>query len=217
MARATSTVHTPYQISPAMLHPTQPEPSSSPPLAHPASQRPFSRTRAVVQEIEAFGDGWASSSQFAWEQGLTHPCPILTIFYLGCKSLCIQTHTRKPILQTFFPPSLPVCTCQPCSHPPGRGDWLFFGPGVPSMPFFSIFFPRRKQPRICWFWGLWLEWPPPAAFKVIESFWKAFIHFEPFWRRKPVGCDFLFSKNSYSLRWGVFFYLIAAEHTQGGF
>eukprot|EP00667_Euglena_gracilis_P031250 EG_transcript_44962 len=50
-----------------MLHPTQPEPSSSPPLAHPASQRPFSRTRAVVQEIEAFGDGWASSSQFAWE------------------------------------------------------------------------------------------------------------------------------------------------------
>eukprot|EP00667_Euglena_gracilis_P032424 EG_transcript_49748 len=65
MARATSTVHSPYLIPPEVPQPAVlPPPSGPPPVL---SQRPFSRTRAVLAEIVAAGGGWADSSQFGWE------------------------------------------------------------------------------------------------------------------------------------------------------
>eukprot|EP00668_Euglena_longa_P042969 GGOE01056899.1.p1 GENE.GGOE01056899.1~~GGOE01056899.1.p1 ORF type:complete len:508 (-),score=73.33 GGOE01056899.1:171-1667(-) len=64
MATTQSYMHTPYQLTPA----TPPVKSHQYGIPHPSvAQKKKSHTRAVLQEIQAFGDGWASSSQFGWD------------------------------------------------------------------------------------------------------------------------------------------------------
>eukprot|EP00667_Euglena_gracilis_P033446 EG_transcript_54520 len=58
-----ATVHTPYHI-PAALPPV-PTPLGC--AAPAAPQRPLSRTKAVLQQMEAYGPTWVTSADFAWE------------------------------------------------------------------------------------------------------------------------------------------------------